>query len=98
MYFAPIEQRSGPNPLLEKCYGHDPYSTEGYLAPHAGERRAETEVNAQAEGEMPAVAPGDVETVGVCERLRVAVRRADQDHRLPALLDRDAVELDVFHP
>src|SRR3989304_1696618 len=61
---------------------------EGDLALDAGERRAEAEVDAEAEGEMAAVASGDVEPIGFGEGVRVAVRGADEDHRLPALLDR----------
>src|SRR5262245_60776628 len=61
----------------------------------AGQRRAETEVAAVAEGEVLVDLPVDVEAIAVRETTVVAVAGSDEEHHCTARRDRPAVDLDV---
>src|SRR5262245_3265138 len=75
--------------------GEAPELLEGDARLEAGERGAEAEVHAAAEGEVLARVAAQVEAVGVREDALVAVRRADQQQHLVALPDLLAVEAGV---
>src|SRR2546430_1941048 len=68
---------------------------QGDLPFEPSQGRAETEVDAKAEGDVPVVSTRDIQTVRVREVCRVAVGRADRGHDHRALRERAAVDLDV---
>ena len=68
---------------------------QGDAALQAGERGAETEVDAVAEGQVVVDLAVDVEAVRVGESSLVAVRRGGQEEHRAALRDHRAVVLDV---
>src|SRR5215210_3572858 len=62
---------------------------EGDLPLDAGQRRAQTDVNSLAEGDVPVgIGPADIECFGIGKALRVAVGASQADGNLLALRDR----------
>ena len=89
---------------LEGGARHDPEVAEAldqhaerHAALEPGEGRAEAEVDAVAEGDVPVRAAPDVEPLGIRELGFVAVRRADPGDGRLAGPERLAADLSVFH-